>query len=269
MADETNIELTSDNTTNFPVPETIDTLAAKFSVYDKVKQQDSAVPSYSPKNFYEQFAFYNGDAYVNINNSWVKLESNAEISTTLTKQTDNCGRSNVNITQGGGFTYGTTVETVGSTVINGYYGVSSDPRTDFRDNDYGQLIAMTTRNNETAQCRLLYPVDLAGKSIYGFLYEQIAFSRTFTPGTATATFTLKKMNASGNLTTIATATHLYPATSDYYTSLSATGTPVSFTTGDRLVMELQLAPTTPTHDLSKYCYFVLFNTAANAILNVY
>lgn len=46
----------------------------------KLKQPLTAAPTYNPKNFFEQFAHYNGALYVNINNSWLQIGAGTQAS---------------------------------------------------------------------------------------------------------------------------------------------------------------------------------------------
>ncbi|MFZ5365440.1 MAG: hypothetical protein ACOZBH_04575 [Patescibacteria group bacterium] len=53
--------------------EELDILSQLMHLVKSIKKPLSASPTYSPKNFFEQIAFYSGHLYAHINNSWVDV----------------------------------------------------------------------------------------------------------------------------------------------------------------------------------------------------
>lgn len=51
----------------------ISTIESIVFATNKLKQPLIAAPTYTPSNFYEQFAHYDGALYCNINNSWTEI----------------------------------------------------------------------------------------------------------------------------------------------------------------------------------------------------
>ena len=193
----------------------------------------------------------------------LRLLNTANVFTT--KHADDAGRSNGD--QNGGFNYGQILETVGSTVINGYYNVLGDPDV-FRTVQSPAPQEICTYNNRTAQCRLAVPIACkTGKTITSFLFENINHTLEGSGITGTLTLTLKKMATDGALTTIATYTGTMSATITF--SPGAVGTPTVMNAGDRLIMEISIAPASGTHNTTNYCRMRFLITIGHSILNIF
>jgi hypothetical protein len=77
------IKLTSDNHAGLTDSE-IAINDYKFN--SQIKKQDTVIPAYIPKNFFEQIAFYAGYFFANINNVWTKLAKYSDTGYTVSVQ---------------------------------------------------------------------------------------------------------------------------------------------------------------------------------------
>ena len=185
-----------------------------------------------------------------------------------TKHCSAMGRSTINQDQNGGFGFGDILETVGATVINGYMAVLGNPDC-LRTGDFAAQAIVNTYNNRTTSFRMAMPIPCkTGKTITGFSYEYLRI-QSGSGVTATITATLKKMAANGTLTQIATASFGTTANGTQYVTLANSGTPTVMNEGDRLIMEVQMAPLSGTHNTTNYCYAYFLASANNQILQIF
>ena len=73
MEKESEIQLKPEEIVKQDKPVSLEEMPQEIAGSVKVKQEMAAAPSYSPRTWYEQEAYYNGKVYKNINNSWVQL----------------------------------------------------------------------------------------------------------------------------------------------------------------------------------------------------
>ena len=103
----------------------IDFIKSNIERTGKLKQPLTSAPTYTPKDFYEQEAHYNGSLYKNINNTWVKIANDADIPSALVvakgtgTRTHAAGTGTQNIAHGLGVTPSfVRIEAVATTSYN-------------------------------------------------------------------------------------------------------------------------------------------------------
>jgi len=183
------------------------------------------------------------------------------------KLLSNAGRTSQTNNQTGGYAFGNTAITVGSTAINTWVNHPQD--TDILYNSsVGATTILTTYNGNTPQMRVAVPVlARAGATISSILVENIDVVLAGTGVTGTLNVRICKMTSGGTVTTIATASKLVSA-SESDISIVGIGSPVTMASGDYIVIELEIAQTSGTHNGTNYTYAQFPLNAANAIFHI-
>ncbi len=203
-------------------------------------------------------------------NTGANLELLRSRNSFITKIMDDGQRSSSSAAQASGYSFGDNTISVGASVINSILGLHSTGDALYTA-AYGDTVVLTTYGGNTPQMRVMVPINVKdGASLSGFFLSTFNVARTGSGITGTFTVRLCKMSSGGTVTTIATGTVLIPdsaGTKGF--SMRATGSPVSFTSTDFLVLELEIAQTSGTHNTTNYSYATLTTAAASSIFHIF
>ena len=168
-----------------------------------------------------------------------------------TKMLNTGGRTSFNVTQAGGYAFGTQMMTIGSTVINTGLFILENPDT-FYTTALGTQTFLTTYDGNVPLMRVGTLVEAkSGQTIESITLQNLNFNLVGAGVTGTFRAKLCKMSSDGTITTVATATKVISAVVTDI-SLFASATSVALAAGDRIVVEMDILLTSGTHSTTNY-----------------
>lgn len=189
-----------------------------------------------------------------------------------TRVMETASRTNSAAAQASWYSFWTVVETVWSTVINGYLIPHSNFDTNFLISS-ALTINLTTYDNNDPQVRFAMAVPLAAWEVLNWMLMRFTSATlNWTGVTGTLKLRLKKMDTSWTLSQVGEITKTISATETLFSLRVPGTTPQTASAGDIAIVEIEIIRATGTHNTTNYisCQFTgWFSTTQNWMMFIY